>query len=77
MLSIKKSKNEIKTRLMDIKDQKDTWNGFTKLAIIAGVMIVLILVMMAFFSLDTKLSIIKYYRGSFYIILNLCLELFS
>ncbi len=34
---------------MDIKDQKDTWNGFTKLAIIAGVMIVLILVMMAFF----------------------------
>tara|TARA_B100000963_G_scaffold96221_1_gene82976 strand:- start:844 stop:954 length:111 start_codon:yes stop_codon:yes gene_type:complete len=34
---------------MDIKDQKDTWNGFTKLATIAGVVIVLILVMMAFF----------------------------
>ena len=34
---------------MDIKDQKDTWAGFTKLATIAGIIIVLILAMMAFF----------------------------
>ena len=34
---------------MDIKDQKDTWSGFTKLATVAGVIIILILVMMAFF----------------------------
>tara|TARA_B100000941_G_C28464862_1_gene532951 strand:- start:58 stop:168 length:111 start_codon:yes stop_codon:yes gene_type:complete len=34
---------------MDIKDQKETWGGFTKLATIAGIVIVLILVMMAFF----------------------------
>tara|TARA_B000000565_G_C23686259_1_gene340152 strand:+ start:244 stop:354 length:111 start_codon:yes stop_codon:yes gene_type:complete len=34
---------------MDIKNQKDTWDGFTKLAIVAGIIIVLILVMMAFF----------------------------
>tara|TARA_Y100001958_G_C21230491_1_gene556186 strand:+ start:850 stop:960 length:111 start_codon:yes stop_codon:yes gene_type:complete len=34
---------------MDIKDQKDTWDGFTKLATIAGIVIVIILVMMAFF----------------------------
>jgi len=34
---------------MDIKDQKDTWNGFTKLATIGGIIIVFILVMMAFF----------------------------
>jgi|TARA_B100001059_G_C17821089_1_gene578344 hypothetical protein len=34
---------------MDIKDQKDTWGGFTKLATIAGILIVFILVMMAFF----------------------------
>ncbi len=34
---------------MDIKDQKETWSGFTKLATIAGAIIVLILVMMAFF----------------------------
>jgi len=33
---------------MDIKDQKETWNGFTKLATICGIIIVLILVMMAF-----------------------------
>ena len=29
---------------MDIKNQKDTWDGFTKLAIVAGIIIVLILV---------------------------------
>ncbi len=34
---------------MDIKDQKNTWDGFTKLATIAGIIIVFILVMMAFF----------------------------
>lgn len=34
---------------MDIKDQKETWDGFTKLAIIAGIIIVIILAMMAFF----------------------------
>ena len=34
---------------MDIKDQKDTWNGFTKLATIGGIIIVLILAMMVFF----------------------------
>tara|TARA_B100000963_G_scaffold334172_1_gene327135 strand:+ start:244 stop:354 length:111 start_codon:yes stop_codon:yes gene_type:complete len=34
---------------MDIKDQKDTWNAFTKLATIGGIIIVLILVMMALF----------------------------
>ena len=32
----KKTKNEIKTRLMDIKDQKETWSGFTKLATIGN-----------------------------------------
>lgn len=34
---------------MDIKDQKDTWNGFTKFATIGGTLIVLILVLMAIF----------------------------
>lgn len=34
---------------MDIKDQKDTWSGFTKLSTIAGVIIVFIIVMMALF----------------------------
>ena len=34
---------------MDIKDQKETWNGFTKLATIGGIIIVLILVLMTFF----------------------------
>ena len=34
---------------MDIKDQKNTWDGFTKLATIAGIIIVFILIMMAFF----------------------------
>ncbi|MBL61057.1 MAG: aa3-type cytochrome c oxidase subunit IV [Candidatus Pelagibacter sp.] len=34
---------------MDIKDQKETWSGFAKLATIAGIFIVLILVLMAVF----------------------------
>ncbi len=34
---------------MDIKDQKNTWDGFAKLATIAGIIIVLILSLMAFF----------------------------
>ena len=32
---------------MDIKDQKETWNGFTKFATIAGAAIILVLVLMA------------------------------
>ena len=34
---------------MDIKDQKDAWNAFTKLSTIGGIIIVFILVIMAFF----------------------------
>ena len=34
---------------MDIKDQKDTWNGFTKFATIAGTAVILVLVLMAVF----------------------------
>jgi len=34
---------------MDIKDQKETWDGFVKFAIIAGALIVFILSMMAIF----------------------------
>ena len=34
---------------MDIKDQKNTWGGFTKLITITGIIIILILVLMAFF----------------------------
>ena len=34
---------------MDIKDQKNTWDGFKKLAAIAGIIIVLILSLMAYF----------------------------
>tara|TARA_Y200000002_G_scaffold171793_1_gene141761 strand:+ start:544 stop:654 length:111 start_codon:yes stop_codon:yes gene_type:complete len=34
---------------MDTKDQKDTWGNFTKLATIAGIIIVFILIMMAVF----------------------------
>ena len=34
---------------MDIKDQKDTWSGFTKFATIAGAGVILVLVLMAVF----------------------------
>jgi len=34
---------------MDIKDQKDTWNGFAKFATIAGAAVILVLVLMAVF----------------------------
>jgi len=34
---------------MDIKDQKETWEGFVKFATIAGVLIILVLSMMAIF----------------------------
>jgi len=34
---------------MDIKDQKETWDGFVKFALIAGALIVFILSMMAIF----------------------------
>ena len=34
---------------MDIKDQKNTWDGFAKLATIGGIIIVLILSLMAYF----------------------------
>lgn len=34
---------------MDIKDQKDTWSGFTKFVTIAGAAVVLVLVLMAVF----------------------------
>ena len=34
---------------MDIKDQKDTWSGFTKFATITGAVVILILVLMAVF----------------------------
>jgi len=34
---------------MDIKDQKETWDGFVKFAIIAGALIILVLSMMAIF----------------------------
>ena len=49
VINKKNPRMKFKTRLMDIKDQKETWNGFTKLATICGIIIVLILVMMAFF----------------------------
>ena len=34
---------------MDIKDQKETWNGFTKFATVAGALVILVLVLMAVF----------------------------
>jgi len=34
---------------MDIKDQKETWDGFIKFAIIAGALIIFVLTMMAVF----------------------------
>ena len=34
---------------MDIKDQKDTWDGFVKLGIIAGGAVIVILILMAVF----------------------------
>jgi len=34
---------------MDIKDQKETWNGFVKFATIAGSSIIFVLTMMAVF----------------------------
>jgi len=34
---------------MDIKDQKETWDGFIKFATIAGVLIIFVLSMMAIF----------------------------
>ena len=34
---------------MDIKDQKDTWDGFVKLGIIAGGAVIGILALMAIF----------------------------
>ena len=34
---------------MDIKDQEDTWSGFTKFATIAVAAVVLVLVLMAVF----------------------------
>ena len=34
---------------MDIKDQKDTWDGFVKFATIAGASVILVLVLMAVF----------------------------
>ena len=34
---------------MEIKDQKDTWNSFVKLGIIAGSAIIVILILMAVF----------------------------
>ena len=34
---------------MDIKDQKHTWSGFTKFAIVAGAAVILVLVLMAVF----------------------------
>ncbi len=36
---------------MDIKDQKKTWEGFTKFVIISSVAIIVILSLMAFFLL--------------------------
>lgn len=34
---------------MDIKDQKDTWDGFVKLGIVAGGAVIAILILMAVF----------------------------
>lgn len=34
---------------MDIKDQKETWNGFVKIATIVGMFIIFVLTMMAIF----------------------------
>ena len=34
---------------MDIKDQKDTWDGFVKLGIITGGVVIVILILMAVF----------------------------
>jgi len=34
---------------MDIKDQKDTWSGFTKFATIAGAAVILVLILMVVF----------------------------
>ena len=34
---------------MDIKDQKDTWDGFVKLGIIAGGAVIFIIILMAVF----------------------------
>jgi len=34
---------------MDIKDQKETWDGFVKFATIAGTLIIFVLSMMAIF----------------------------
>jgi hypothetical protein len=36
---------------MDIKNQKDTWDGFTKFVTISSIAIVIILSLMAFFLL--------------------------
>jgi len=36
---------------MDIKDQKDTWDGFVKLGIVAGGSVIIILILMAIFLL--------------------------
>ena len=36
---------------MEIKDQKDTWNGFVKLGIIVGSAVIVILILMAVFLL--------------------------
>jgi hypothetical protein len=36
---------------MDIKDQKETWEGFTKFVTISSVAIIIILSLMAFFLL--------------------------
>ena len=36
---------------MQIKDQKDTWEGFKKLSTVAGIIIVAILALMAIFLL--------------------------
>lgn len=34
---------------MDIKDQKNTWDGFVKLSIIGASVVIAVLVLMAFF----------------------------
>jgi len=36
---------------MDIKDQKETWNNFTKLVTIGSAVVILILILMAIFLL--------------------------
>ena len=51
VINKKKSQNESATRLMDIKEQKKTWDVFTKFVIYVSAAVILILAGMAIFLL--------------------------